>query len=877
MKKSLITLLGSTFAVLLCLSGCGEKEKPVVTSANAALVSTAAASAEVVLTTSNLSEYAYLVFAENETPEEDPAVLFVTGNKGALVDGENTVVIRGLEANSSYVAVIALRNADKYWDEVFKIEITTTDWTEPFTLIDTYPDGFKAHFMVPQSVKEAGHALRFNVGSLPMYINGKYSFGTVPEADMLIQNTGMYFMNDTTFVYNADNAYLTDENGDLVVDEWGEHVQLHTYFAPGEPIVFTIGEFEWGESPYGWDEGWYVPCFDYEGWYASMDTGGEGGDDWGTMPLSADVNDDMTTGEDEFWTGYYLRRIITTRQPEKLDGGVKIDTNIGAVDGTITLTPDENVTGYCYAVLDEGTYQQVVDTYLLKDENLVQWFITSEPAMYLLGTASATGITELSLKDVFYEVSPEMEYRVLVTAMGNEDGTLQSFQEVKFSTIAKTHPAPTAEVKAIANPNGKEDPYQVWFNVKCPSKNATSGIYVANYEREWKLLQNSGNTIAQIIAKGNGLSANDIAAINSDEGLNMMFTSMAGQTMALGVLLYNDEDTPNEEDAYATSTTIDEPAKTPVESKYYTSLLGDWTMTSTFADGVNRSTKVSILNGFSYPETLDQSVYDTYKEVSDMDKAAVDALFKEFKQEVDEYNAWLKSQNLILCYGYGFDSNAYQHFFTAQTPFDLFCSKTYTGLDNASMIWDCGPKWYLEVLEDGSVAAPINDNRFYPLAGHSGNALYAIGYNANAGFITRNTATGGDLLFPATVAADNNTITVNGLKLTIINNDGEQEDVDFYLNALTLMGGSFPMLAGANVTGALVLTRGWAEAASVSQTSDAKPATIAPVSGNKLPSANVLVKGKTPMSNIQKVNRVDYKCVSFEEAQQRMKEHYGRK
>lgn len=869
MKRNLFSIC---LAASLAFVGCQksnvepEPEPPVLKEpeAQVALVGAEVSTAEVKLTTAKLEEYAYLVYSEDETPSKEPAVIFVSGTTGTLSDGDNTVIIRGLEANTGYVAVFALKGEEDYYKDILEVKFSTTDYVDAYTLIGTYPDGLKIHFKVPQHVKDAGNAIRYAVGSLPFWMSHKRGWMAAPDADLLLTNGQKHILKDTTFVWNNANIYDVDENGEPILDELGEANLLHTPFVPGEPVIFHAGEYAWDESDMlGWGSGYYSALFDWDGYYASLDGGGMG-------PLSADVTDDITADEDPFWTGFYLRRTVILDPPAEFDAEVKIEAQMSAVDGHITITPDDKVLQYCYFIVPEGDYELYTDMYLGGDESLWQWFLTSYFGMYYAGTMFGDGITEIDLAELFYEVSPESEYRLMLTAMGDDEGLTQKFFEYKFSTTAKTMSAPEVEVTAISNPDGEDSPYQVWYNVKCTSKNAASGMYASNYTREWEMMFNQGYTVAQVVEQGNPFSSADIEQINSDEGLDVMFSCMPNSSNSFGVILYNAENTPNENDAYVTSVSAKEDAKTPVESALFTELAGDWTMTGTFAEEAGYKSKVTISEGFTYPETLDQSVYDTYANVVGMSKEEVDNLYAEFKQEVDEFNAWLKSQNRMLCLGFGFENNEWVKYFTLNTPFDLFCSDSYNGYDNESMIWDCGPKWYLDVLADGSVVAPVHSERFYPLSNVGYYQLYAVGYDKNSGYLPY-APDGGYLEFPVEVSSDKNTISVNG---------AVYEGYTFYMNALyfSFAGGN---AAGALTEGPLVLTRGWEDeedTAAVSARSAGKQQGEAVGSafgyGHKSAGA---AKRKTPMGNVRKVNTVKYHVVSLEEAQNRLKEAYGRK
>ena len=68
---------------------------------------------------------------------------------------------------------------------------------------------------------------------------------------------------------------------------------------------------------------------------------------------------------------------------------------------------------------------------------------------------------------------------------------MQHFFHETFTTTEKTEPAPEIVVTALED---KTTPYNVVFNVKCPSKNAVSAKYVANYVSEFEIMLKKGNS-----------------------------------------------------------------------------------------------------------------------------------------------------------------------------------------------------------------------------------------------------------------------------------------------------------------------------------------------------------------------------------------------
>ena len=893
MKKSFLSLLIGGGIILAFLSGCQkteettdpdnnnkEPEVPTVVEpeASAVKVTPDLLSAELVLKTKGLTGYAYLSFPSGEQLVEDPQVLFATGTAGDLSDGENTVTVRGLSPQSTYTVVFAFKESEEsFYKHLLKVEVTTLDYVETFTVVEKYPDGFKFHIKVPQSVKDAGNAIRYNVGSLPFYLSGKVGMFAQDDATGLIQNGQQSTMEDVTLVFNSDNVEVE------FVDPWSgepDSYMLHTPFVPGEPIIYAAGEFAWGEAednPWGMPEGGYfVPLFDYDAYYEYRDSQGGG---WG--PLAAE-NCDLSYPEDDFWTGYFTRRLIVLDPPALLDANVDIQAEMGAVNGTITISPDNNVYQYCVMILDEETYQMFLQ-FIDGNEDYLQWAVTSYFGFYN-GAMTLQAKQKFDLSELFHYVDPESDFHVLLTAMGDETGTTQKFYHEIVSTTAKTLPAPEVEVKAINNPDtGESSPYEVWFNVKCTTKDAVSARYAANYEREFGMMFNSGITYNNIVENGNSFTEDEVALINSEEGLNVMFTSMPDAETRLAVLAYNEEATSNNIDENLSATAVNssdrEPAKPAVESPLFKDLLGEWTMSAPVSytdwygnvtDGGVRNCKVTISDGFTYPETLPASVYDTYREVVGMEAEEVDALYGQFKQEVDEFNAKLRGQNRLLCMGFGYESNGY--YFDTVSPFDLFISDSYNGYDIESMIWDCGPKWYLEVKEDGSVVAPINQVRFYPLKSVT-TTLYLAGYDitSGTGYISIN-ENYENADFPVEVAADNASLIVNPF---------EYQGVSYYLNAMQFYG-IYGYIPEFTTVGSLVLTKGWTEEdtnvppVETASVKSAKSAGIGSANGI-YGRTNSTVRSKTPMKAVKKCETIKVKHVDIEEGMRKYVESYASK
>ena len=744
----------------------------------------------------------------------------------------------------------ATTTEETYYGEILTVNFSTSDFEEDVTLVDTYYDGFSIHVKMPESVKQAGNVLRYTYGNLVMYNSNKSGWMASSDASMLEANGGQYMDDSKTITYNDDNA--------IYVDEFGEEVVLHDPIVPGEPIVFFAGEFGWGESIYGWGEGWYAAKFDEMAYQDAL---------WGG---TGEVN------EEDYWTGYFYKTTFTAREPQVLDATVDVDcSNVQAVTGTIKFTPDDDVLQYCVVVADETSYQMVLD-YLDGNEDYLQWFTTSYYASLMLGMRTFQGNTEIDLTDYLY-LQEQSHYHVLVTAMGDEEGMTQSFRHVEFDTTEKTMEAPVVTVTAVEN---TDKPFEVSFNVKNTGNvEVASATYAANYERDWAAaLQYM--TYADITASGNPLSDAEVAQINSEEGLTLTFSTIDGMTTRLAILAYNVEQTPNDLNAencpaIADNTSPDQPDAERVDSELFSELEGEWTMTANtssydyyeggYVDNGPQSVKVTVYNGIhDYPETLPSEVYGYY---TGMSKEEVDALYDEFKMEAEAFNAKVRGQNRLLCLGFGYEAaNSYSGpVFSVTTPYELFCNSEYSSYDVASLFYDFGPKWYLQVAKDGSVSAPFNSSRMYPLQAWTDNVYYLAGFG-DAGFVSV-AADNSDLAFPVEVSSDRNTVTVSPYVV---------EGQNLYPNAIYINYG-YGYLGGNRISSALTLTKGWSESSATSSAAAASgknTVKLNPLNSASLDSRPMKPKSRTSFRTAKQYRKVsDFKIVSPEELQENIRNY----
>lgn len=571
-------------------------------------------------------------------------------------------------------------------------------------------------------------------------------------------------------------------------------------------------ETEYFYFPSGWDPGYYKPLVD-EDYFRN------GGASQSSVGIMTDM--EITRPQDSYWTGAFQRKVLRVEEPALLDGGVKVElVEATPVNLTFDFYPDDNVAQYAIGVFDDSMMEQLM---MLLDgrEDLLQWAITSFFSAYTFGTKVASGDVRMQLTSFYYQdaIAENTDYHVLVTAMGDNMATTQSFQRYTFTTTSKEKDAPEIVVTPVES---ETTPYKAAFNIKCTSaaegNPVTECYYAANYLRDWLLSINSGSTYFGIVAGNKAYSyftADEIEKINSEEGFNISIHSLDGETTRIAVLGYNDEYTPNDlssfkfiEDcpAVADCTTPYTDPKPYVDDKLYLDLAGDWTATATLQnpDGTKtfeHQSKITLASDlYDYPATLSSDVYKLYED-QDYDKDKVDALWYEFKQLAKEITEErLVNQNRLVGIGW-LDKDSY-HRLDARTPYDLFVATDYVSVDVSSIYNDFGPKWYLEtsIDENGKVVYSIPiDSNFLPPASNWSVPFY-LGAMEPDKYVTFLYGEGWTPAFPVTVSEDRNTITISPI---------EREGVNYYPNMIGIDNAMMQTLLENPVVSEIVLTRGW--------------------------------------------------------------------
>jgi hypothetical protein len=234
------------------------------------------------------------------------------------------------------------------------------------------------------------------------------------------------------------------------------------------------------------------------------------------------------------------------------------------------------------------------------------------------------------------------------------------------------------------------------------------------------------------------------------------------------------------------------------------------------------------------PASLDASVYDLYKGKS---KEEVDGMFEELRDLSDHFTEYrLQGQNRLLCNGFmDFDPTAAMNGVNRleyRSPYDLFVATDYSSVDIAQLFYDFGPKWYLQVLEDGSVIVPFHSMHMPPMSNWPGYPFYVAGVGNGAAFYDANESYPG---FPVEISSDLNTITIKPIVLS----DGKQSQA-YYMNALGIQPQTGELELLATVLTDIVLTRGWTEPAKAAAVYGAPASVEAMNSGATIPSVSIM-------------------------------------
>lgn len=865
---ALVAVLGGV------LAGCNPEKDNMPFSVRVVSVGTNSVDLEVVTNGINVYEVAYIIDTELGESYSAP-VIFATAADARTKD--RRFRIEDLEADVDYyIHFAAKRSATTTPADYYMLKVTTKDYSQydqMLTLWETDYYGYKLRITTPDIVKNnpEKYAVRYTYTCLPMYLMQKITKGT-PDYEMLTTNAGMHTTRSKTIDFNENNEILYDEYGEVVYDEEGETVWIHDPIVPGEPSVFLAAPFQWVEKddplcPYGWNSGYHLHTFDDVAWAENK----------ATVTPSITEGMEWVNDEDAFWKHGFQRLFFTVRQPEEFtedfDELVSLENMvITPINFEVDVIPEDDKGQYCYCLIDQATYNAVLP-WLDNNEDYMQWFVTSWLAVYELGAKTAQGPLRIKTSDLYYDgLEAETTYHLLIVYLGKERGKQQKYLDYEFKTVAKTKPAPeivvTPKKVPIEAAYDKEVnalyAFSAHYNIKAPNKDVVSASYAANYVKDWVAKLNSDNaTYADVLASGTAFGTGDIEKINSDEGLDIVIPTVDGQTTRLVVSGRNDENTnnnlkvknPAESSAIADYVAPDVILSPRVNSPLFEQLEGKWTAEATicYSEYVKDENDEQVLTktlhqwktnveitpefeeGVDYPSVLDQKVYDAYKTSlgEKYSEAYVNELYADFKKQAEHYNkVRLYHSNRLLVKGI-VDYDSYDRL-EWLSPYELFYHDKYSSYDNAQIFYDFGPKWYLQVAEDGTVTVPFSYERMEPVVNWQDAPYYlcAMWYdkdntdNSTDAFIESADKTG----FPVEISDNGNKITIKPIPNTT------DPSKPLYMNVVAIQNGSPSMYAP--FMSELVLTRGWTD----------DETTVEDITANKPESVNVVDSKGMPVS-----------------------------
>ena len=868
MNKILNKILLTVFSVafLGVLTGCNPDGPGEPFMVRVASADTNSLTLEVVTDGISVSQVAYIV-SETADVQMQPLLVFadadsvvnVSNNKKFTIDSVSVYVMGNeemqvLDADKDYYIYCAARTGNGFYNSTYVVKATTKDYThftKMLSVVDTYHDGYNLRITAPESVKKnpEKYAVRYTFTCLPMYILNKIK--GIPDYELLTTNAGMHTTRSKTINFNNKNEVLYDENGEPVIDEsTGETVWLHDPIVPGEPTIFLGAQFQWVEKddplcPYGWNSGYHLHTFDIPKWEAENTT----------VAPSVTEGLEWVNYEDTFWKGDFERLFFVVDQPEEIAKPVEelfeIDeVEITPIKAVIDVVPSDDVKFYCYTLIDKATYNAVLP-WLDDNEAYMQWFITSWLAVYELSTKSAYGPVRVTTDELYYDgLEADTEYHLLLVAMGDDEGKTQKYYDYKITTPAKKLAAPEVVVTAEKLDNGKlwidveyhnQHAFYAHYNVKAPNGDLKEAWYNANYVKDWVSKLNSEKyTYEDLLAEGGvSFTAEELAAINSAEGLDILIPTVDGETTRLVVRGRNEENTPNN---LKVKNPLDSPAiadyaapyallEPKVNSPLFTELTGKWTASAkicyseyVYDENNNQvltrnihdwKTNVLITSEFvegddaDYPATLPESVYEIYKESmgEKYSENAVDQWYEDFKKQAVNFNRYrLTGQNRLMVQGI-ISCDSYDRL-DLVTPFELFYHTNYSSYDPAQIFYDFGPKWFLDVDKNGNVTVPFSYASMAPVTNWQDVPYYlgAMWYdmndssNSTPAYVEASSGVAG---FPVEISEDMQTITIKPLE------NVKDPDKPLYMNVVSISGAEPSIYAP--IMSEIVLTRGWTE------------------------------------------------------------------
>ncbi len=769
MKKRFIYFFSSMLMCVLLLFGSCSKSDEIIDWKTEKIEDVTSDETSVTIKISASEGESAAFYITSEVNSAPPTAVDVYNSYGTKVlelsDGVASCTFQDLKCATQYKVYSVVKYSEsRGYSEVMESQIIETlDFTDFITIIptdDMY--SFKFHIKVPEGKMIAWNALTTdNWLTFQMYGNITPSFVSGHEGLVNV------ITESQTITFDGWYPPLGADYTDVLP------------VTPGMSLRLIAAEVqEGGLDHYGRKT--YNALYDFGGY---MFNGGN---------------------VDDYWqTEYHEVAFVQVTPPKVVDAPFVVDV-LKRTTKTVEygITPNEKHTLFAVAHIPKSEYESQVEIFG------ADGFVNA-----------LTNVLIPQSRQVKYSaqnLEEGVDYKLLIIGRTNKEGTEGNLQIVDFTPLVQSKPAPEVIVTGIKAPEGYTDsPWHVWFNIKAPNADAEQVVYMCSSRREMIHLINSGLTYSDAI-NYNGIAITDIeqlAQINSPEGLNMPFTSLADMEIRLAAVAINDEEVMTDIDSnidkcVADVRSVPQPAAPRVESELFNSLSGTWNAklypydqiynAETGAFDFVKATEpiifdVKIGAEPEYPNVLPESVYALYPHMS---KEEVDNLYGEFKTSSTKYAGNVRNQNRLVCEGF-YSSHFYLNY---QSPYDLFISEFYSqAVTTDDLFFDFGPKWYLQIAEDGSVSIPINSAEFPPMTNHGWSPQYEMGISVEQGAFYPEA-----LNMPVEISTDRDTISIQPAYLP--GNNGEFTNYFFSIGSL-----SYGQVTPTVICAEVILTRGAGE------------------------------------------------------------------
>lgn len=167
--------------------------------------------------------------------------------------------------------------------------------------------------------------------------------------------------------------------------------------------------------------------------------------------------------------GYLYKSVITSEMPLPMSAKPEVDIVVRpSGKGHIKITPTSTIKEFYYIVLSESEYKNLVKM-MNNKASYMQWFVSSKTAQQHFGSKRST--SEVSIDTQTLNLKHATKYYLFVTSWSNDQGEKQSFLEREFTLPAAAPVA--ADNIVVAHRGGSKEAGRT----SCPDNSLASLRY----------------------------------------------------------------------------------------------------------------------------------------------------------------------------------------------------------------------------------------------------------------------------------------------------------------------------------------------------------------------------------------------------------------